>query len=76
MLIGDEITARGRLSDAYKKKDSSGEMLFIVFETEYANQRGELVARGDSSICDIRSQAAKPEDDVSSSIMAGSRKVF
>ena len=45
VMIGDEITARGHVADVYDKKGASGEMLFIVFETNYTNQRGELVAR-------------------------------
>jgi N-terminal half of MaoC dehydratase len=43
--IGDEITAIGRVADVYEKEGSTGNLLFIVFETEYRNQRGELTAR-------------------------------
>ena len=43
--IGDEITAVGRVADVYEKEGSSGNLLFIIFETEYTNQRGEVVAR-------------------------------
>jgi hypothetical protein len=45
VMVGDEITARGHVADVYDKSGSSGDMLFIVFETEYTNQRGELVAK-------------------------------
>ena len=45
VMIGDEITARGHVADVYDKSGASGEMLFIVFETQYTNQRGELVAK-------------------------------
>jgi acyl dehydratase len=45
VLIGDEITARGHVADVYDKAGSSGDMLFIVFETVYTNQRNELVAK-------------------------------
>lgn len=45
VLIGDVLTARGRVADVYDKSGSSGDMLFIVFETEYTNQRGALVAK-------------------------------
>ncbi len=45
VMIGDEITARGHVADVFDKAGSSGPMLFIVFVTEYVNQRGELVAR-------------------------------
>ena len=43
--IGDQITARSHVADVYDKSGSSGDLLFIVFETDYTNQRGELVAR-------------------------------
>ena len=43
--IGDEITATGRVADVYEKEGSTGNLLFIIFETEYTNQRGEVVAR-------------------------------
>jgi hypothetical protein len=45
VMIGDEITARGHLADVYDKPGSTGDLLFIVFETNFTNQRGELVAR-------------------------------
>jgi len=45
VLIGDQITARGRIVDVFDKAGSTGNLLFIVFETDYTNQRGELVAR-------------------------------
>jgi hypothetical protein len=45
VLIGDEITSKGRVVDVYDKAGSSGDMLFIIFETDYTNQRGELVAK-------------------------------
>ena len=45
VMIGDEITARGRVADVYEKEGSSGNLLFILFETDYTNQRGDLVAR-------------------------------
>lgn len=45
VMIGDRITAKGRVVDVYDKAGSSGDLLFIVFETDYTNQRGELVAR-------------------------------
>jgi N-terminal half of MaoC dehydratase len=45
VLIGDRITARGRVADVYEKGGSSGNLLFIIFETDYTNQRGDLVAR-------------------------------
>jgi len=45
VLVGDVITARGHVADVYEKEGSSGNLLFIIFETEYINQRGDLVAR-------------------------------
>ena len=45
IVIGDQITAKGRVVDVYDKPGSSGNLLFIIFETDYTNQRGELVAR-------------------------------
>jgi N-terminal half of MaoC dehydratase len=45
VMIGDQITARSHVADVYDKAGSSGDLLFIIFETEYRNQRGELVAR-------------------------------
>jgi hypothetical protein len=45
VLIGDQITAKGRIVDVYDKPGSSGNLLFIIFESDYTNQNGELVAR-------------------------------
>jgi hypothetical protein len=45
VMIGDVITSKGHISDVYDKPGSSGDLLFIIFETDYSNQRGELVAR-------------------------------
>ena len=43
--VGDRITATGRVADVYEKTGSSGGLLFIIFETDYVNQDGRLVAR-------------------------------
>lgn len=46
---GDTLTARQRIADAYSKEGKrGGTMTFVVFETEFTNQRGEVacVARG------------------------------
>jgi N-terminal half of MaoC dehydratase len=45
VMIGDQITAKGRVADVYEKEGSTGNLLFIIFETDYTNQKGELVAR-------------------------------
>ena len=42
---GDRITATGRVADVYEKPGSSGNLLFIIFETEYVNQHGRTVAK-------------------------------
>lgn len=47
---GDEITATIRVTDAITKQGSSGGMHLITLATEYANQRGELVLIGRSTI--------------------------
>ena len=45
VMIGDQITARGHVADVYDKAGSTGDLLFIVYETVYTNQRGEQVAK-------------------------------
>ena len=45
VMVGDQIIATGRVADVYEKSGSTGTLLFIVFQTDYVNQRGELVAR-------------------------------
>jgi hypothetical protein len=45
LKVGDRVTATGRIADVYEKGGSSGNLLFIIFETDYANQEGQLVAR-------------------------------
>lgn len=43
---GDVLTARTRVADLYEKPGRrGGTMTFVVTETEFTNQRGELVAR-------------------------------
>ena len=41
---GDVLTRRSRIADLYEHEGRSGRMVFTVWETEYVNQRGELVA--------------------------------
>ena len=43
--VGDRITTTGQVADVYEKEGSSGNLLFIIIETEYANQDGKPVAR-------------------------------
>ena len=45
VLIGDQITATGRVADVYAKSGSSGDLLFIIFETAYVNQDSVVVAK-------------------------------
>jgi hypothetical protein len=45
VVIGDVITATGHVAEVYEKSGSTGSLLFIIFETDYLNQRGEQVAR-------------------------------
>ncbi|MBI2304117.1 MAG: MaoC family dehydratase N-terminal domain-containing protein [Chloroflexi bacterium] len=42
---GDVITGRSKISDIYEAQGRVGRLLFILRETTYTNQRGELVAR-------------------------------
>jgi len=43
--VGDRIRATGRVAEVYEKTGSSGGLLFIIFETDYVNQDGRMVAR-------------------------------
>ncbi|HYS98608.1 MAG TPA: MaoC family dehydratase N-terminal domain-containing protein [Candidatus Dormibacteraeota bacterium] len=45
VLIGDRITATGHVADVYEKSGSSGNLLFIIFETRYVNQDRVVVAK-------------------------------
>jgi hypothetical protein len=42
--IGDRIRVKSRLVDAYEKQGGSGNLLFLIFEVEYRNQDGRVVA--------------------------------
>ena len=41
---GDRITASTKLVDAYERQGKTGKLLFLVSESTYTNQKGELVA--------------------------------
>jgi hypothetical protein len=43
--IGDVIRSRTVLTDVYEKRGSSGNLLFLIFDTEYLNQHGRLAVR-------------------------------
>lgn len=46
IYAGDVLTAVSRLADVYEKAGKrGGTMTFVVTETEFTNQRGEVVAR-------------------------------
>jgi acyl dehydratase len=42
---GDQITARSTLRDVFVKEGRSGRLYFVVVETEFSNQRNEIVAK-------------------------------
>ena len=45
VLIGDRITATGHVAGVYEKSGSSGNLLFIIFETRYVNEDAVVVGR-------------------------------
>lgn len=44
IVAGDRVTASSHLKEVYPKTGRSGTMVFIVWETTFRNQRGEVVA--------------------------------
>jgi len=44
ILAGDFLTASSHLKEVYPKTGRSGTMVFIVWETTFRNQKGEVVA--------------------------------
>ena len=44
IFAGDSITASSHLKDVYAKTGRSGTMVFVVWETTFRNQDGEVVA--------------------------------
>lgn len=44
ILAGDFLTASSHLKEVYPKTGRSGTMVFIVWETTFRNQNGEVVA--------------------------------
>ncbi|MFC1633554.1 MaoC family dehydratase N-terminal domain-containing protein [Planctomycetota bacterium] len=42
---GDKITVKSTLKDVFTKEGRSGRLFFIVVETEFSNQKKELVAK-------------------------------
>ena len=43
--VGETLSVSTRLADAYEKQGSTGGMLFLVWDTEYRDAAGSLVAR-------------------------------
>jgi len=46
---GDVLSASIKLKDVYAKTGRTGTMVFVVWESTFRNQNGELVARGRES---------------------------
>ncbi len=46
MKVGDVLTARGKLVDLYEKGGKGGKLIFMVVETSFSNQQGELLVKG------------------------------
>ena len=44
IVVGDKITASSHLKDVYAKTGRTGTMVFIVWETTFSNQHGQVVA--------------------------------
>ncbi|MGH7819878.1 MAG: FAS1-like dehydratase domain-containing protein [Candidatus Binatia bacterium] len=59
---GDRLTAQGRIADVYKKPGKrGGEMTFVVLETEYKNQRGEVALYSRSTIIETAKAVEKKD---------------
>ena len=41
--VGDVLTGRSKIVDIYQKEGRSGALIFVVRETTFTNQRGEMV---------------------------------
>ena len=44
VYAGDQLTASSHLKDVYAKTGRSGIMVFVVWETTFRNQHGDVVA--------------------------------
>ncbi len=47
---GDIINTRSRIADVYGRQGASGNMIFIICQSEYSNQRGEALGKSGSTI--------------------------
>lgn len=50
VLVGDTVTANTRICDIYEKKGRTGNMIFVITETTYTNQRGDVVMRSKATV--------------------------
>ena len=44
IVAGDSLTASSHLKEVYPKTGRSGTMVFVVWETTFRNQKGQVVA--------------------------------
>jgi acyl dehydratase len=59
---GDVLTAEGSITDVYKKPGKrGGEMTFAVMQTEFKNQRGEVVVYSRSTIIETAKAVEKKD---------------
>lgn len=59
---GDTLTAVGRIADWYKKPGKrGGEMTFVVVETEYKNQKDEVVLYARATIIETAKAVEKKD---------------
>jgi len=45
VLAGDVLSATPKVKDIYEREGKTGKMVFLVIETTYTNQNGQMVAR-------------------------------
>lgn len=45
LYAGDRVTLRRRVADVYEREGRSGQMVFVIEECTYTNDRNELVAK-------------------------------
>ena len=62
VYAGDRLTATGRIADVYKKPGKrGGEMTFVLLETEYKNQTGEVVLLARSTVIETAKAVEKKD---------------
>ncbi|MCZ7568391.1 MAG: MaoC family dehydratase N-terminal domain-containing protein [Ardenticatenaceae bacterium] len=50
VIVGDTITANTRILDIYERAGKTGRMVFIISETIYTNQNGEVVQKSRATV--------------------------